>query len=110
MIVYDFILSLSLSLSLDLIEQSTSLLCPQTRTINSIEISPVPEWRVISSSSGKYCTETNYSVHEMCVIENNNSTLVINDNVFANIPRGEVTVTFVHNVTVSSIFTVRFGK
>ena len=101
--------SLSLSLSLDLTEQST-LLCPQTRTINSNDISSVPEWRMISSISGKFCTETNYSVHEMCVIENNSSILVINDNFYANISRGEITVTFVHNVTVSNILTVRFGK
>ena len=101
---------LSVSLSLDLIEQSTSLLCPQTRTINSNDINPVPEWRIISSSSGKFCTETNYPVHEICVIENNSSTLVIDKKFFTNVSRGEVNISFVHNDTASNMITVRYGK
>ena len=102
--------SLSLSLSLDLREQSTSLLCPQTSTINSNDITSVPEWRVNSSISGKFCTEANYSVQEICVVENNSTILLIDETFFANKAKGEVTITFVHNVTVFRNFTIRYGK
>ena len=102
--------SLSLSLSLVLFEQPTSLLCPQTRTINGNSITSIPEWRVMSSTSGKFCTAANYSVNEMCVVENSSSTLVIDDDFFTGKTMGELTVYFVRNVTVFSTVTIRYGK
>ena len=64
----------------------------------------------MSSISGKFCTEANYSVNEMCVVENSSSTLVIDDDFFTGKTMGELTVYFVRNVTVFSTVTIRYGK
>ena len=64
----------------------------------------------MSSTSGKFCTAANYSVNEMCVVENNNSTLVIDEKFFLDMVMGELTIDFVHNVTVFSTVTIRYGK